>query len=253
MLSLIEYIKNEFGLLAIDLNDVKLYYSKLKNKFKDCIGLSIYVDNKSINRYIISFNAEINKQTINVNRNVKININAYSIDNVFIDFKAFDVNSMKIIDIKPIKKDELTVEELYKFFNYKANVFDDTKLFQEYYGLMDDTKNNPYFIEDDKLKVKIGHLHEELNEIEKAVENKDLSEFADAIIDLIYVAAGLGALCKLPMHELWNDVQNSNMVGKERVKSLDTATKRKTTFDVRKTKDWIGPRGKEIINYVSHE
>lgn len=253
MLSLVEYIKNEFGLSAIDLNDIKLYYNKLKNKFKDYIGLSIYVDNKSINRYIINFNEEINKQTISINHNVKININAYSIDNVFIDFKAFDVNSMKIIDIKPIKKDELTTEELYKFFNYKANVFDDTKLFQEYYGLMDDTKNNPYFIEDDKLKVKIGHLHEELGEIEKAVENKDLSEFADAIIDLIYVAAGLGALCKLPMHELWNDVQNSNMVGKERVKSLDTATKRKTTFDVRKTKDWIGPRGKEIINYVSHE
>ena len=99
--------------------------------------------------------------------------------------------------------------------------------------------------------MKIGHLKEELAEIEKAAENGDLAEFADGIIDLIYVASGLGNLCRLPMHELWNDVQNSNMVGKERVTSLDNATKRGSTFDVRKGPNWVGPMGKNIIENIS--
>jgi hypothetical protein len=103
------------------------------------------------------------------------------------------------------------------------------------------------------LDVKIGHLKEELAEIEKAAANGDLVEFADGIIDLIYVAAGLGALCRLPMHQLWNDVQNSNMVGKERVTSLDNATKRGTTFDVRKGPNWVGPRGADIIKIATEK
>lgn len=239
------YVSLELNISPEDLNDddiFNLQINRLKKKYKDYIGLSFNVENSYlIKRIIIRFDASIIKNIV------------YSINNIPIDCESSSINSMKIVDIKPIKKSELTDKELYDFFNYTSNVFDDTKEFQEYYGLMDDTKNIPYFIEDEKLNVKIGHLHEELEEIEKAVKNKDLSEFADAIIDLIYVAAGLGALCKLPMHALWNDVQNSNMVGKERVTSLDNATKRKSTFDVRKTAEWVGPRGKDIIKIESEK
>ena len=99
--------------------------------------------------------------------------------------------------------------------------------------------------------MKIGHLEEELAEIKKAAENGDLVEFADGIIDLIYVASGLGNLCRLPMHQLWNDVQNSNMIGKVRVKSLSDATKRGSTFDVKKGPNWVGPRGADIIKIAT--
>ena len=97
------------------------------------------------------------------------------------------------------------------------------------------------------MAVKVGHLHEELDELEKAWANGDLAEAADALIDLVYVANGAMNLCNLPASVLWRDVQNSNMIGKERVKSLDNATKRGSTFDVKKTKDWVGPRGSELI------
>jgi hypothetical protein len=148
----------------------------------------------------------------------------------------------------------MTPEEIAMLFNHISNVFDDTFDFQVKYGLMtreEMFEKAPYFIQKDNLMMKIGHLEEELAEIKKAAENNDIVEFADGIIDLIYVAAGLGNLCRLPMHQLWNDVQNSNMVGKERVTSLDNATKRGSTFDVRKTDKWVGPRGAEIIEHFS--
>jgi hypothetical protein len=162
------------------------------------------------------------------------------------------LNGYEVENIKPILKTEMSTEEVAMLFNHISNVFDDTFDFQVKYGLMtreEMFEKAPYFIQKDNLMMKIGHLEEELAEIKKAAENNDLSEFADGIIDLIYVASGLGNLCRLPMHQLWNDVQNSNMVGKERVTSLDNATKRGSTFDVRKTDKWVGPRGADIIEY----
>lgn len=173
-----------------------------------------------------------------------------------IGFSIFDasLNGYDIETIRPVLKTEMTAEEVYKLFSFYSNIFDDTFDFQVKYGLMtaeEMFEQEPYFIEKSNLMMKIGHLKEELAEIEKAAENNDIAEFADGIIDLIYVAAGLGNLCRLPMHQLWNDVQNSNMVGKERVTSLDNATKRGSTFDVRKTANWVGPRGADIIKVVA--
>lgn len=165
-----------------------------------------------------------------------------------------NLNGYEIEDIKPILKSEMTSEEVFQLFSYVPDIFVDTFDFQVKYGLMtreEMFEKAPYFIQKDNLMMKIGHLEEELAEIKKAAENNDIVEFADGIIDLIYVAAGLGDLCRLPMHQLWNDVQNSNMVGKERVTSLDNATKRGSTFDVRKTDKWVGPRGADIIKHFS--
>lgn len=175
-------------------------------------------------------------------------------NNVMACTKFDTINGIDIENIEPVTKDTLDDKEVVLLFAHEANVFDDTFDFQVKYGLMSREEmfeKAPYFIEKDNLMMKIGHLKEELAEIEKAAENGDLAEFADGIIDLIYVAAGLGNLCRLPMKELWNDVQNSNMVGKERVTSLDNATKRGSTFDVRKTDKWVGPRGADIIKHFS--
>ncbi len=177
-----------------------------------------------------------------------------TINNVTACTFLHEINGMRIESIEPVTKDTLDAKEVALLFAHEANVFDDTFDFQVKYGLMSREEmfeKAPYFIEKDNLMMKIGHLKEELAEIEKAAENGDLTEFADGIIDLIYVAAGLGNLCRLPMKELWNDVQNSNMVGKERVTSLDNATKRGSTFDVRKTDKWVGPRGADIIKHFS--
>lgn len=178
----------------------------------------------------------------------------HTINGIGFDIHESNLNGYGIESIKPILKTEMTSEEVVMLFSHTSNVFDDTFDFQIKYGLMTHEEmfeKAPYFIQKDNLMMKIGHLEEELAEIKKAAENNDLAEFADGIIDLIYVASGLGNLCRLPMHQLWNDVQNSNMVGKERVTSLDNATKRGSTFDVRKTDKWVGPRGANIIEHFS--
>lgn len=157
-----------------------------------------------------------------------------------------------IKEIKCYSKKDVTISELmnrYDTFDDR-NVFDDTLDFQVKYGLME--KDNyifqkPDFLPEENMLMKIGHLQEELDEIKKSYENRDLAETADRLMDLIYVAAGLCNLMRLPCSYLWNDVQNSNMAFKERVTSLENATKRGSTFDVRKTDKWIAPRGQEII------
>lgn len=197
--------------------------------------------------YIFALNPKLENYYPSCERIQTINGIGFSID-------ESNLNGHEIEEIKPILKTQMTPEEIAMLFNHISNVFDDTFDFQVKYGLMtreEMFEKAPYFIQKDNLMMKIGHLEEELAEIKKAAENNDIVEFADGIIDLIYVAAGLGNLCRLPMHQLWNDVQNSNMVGKERVTSLDNATKRGSTFDVRKTDKWVGPRGAEIIEHFS--
>ena len=220
-------------------------FEQLANKFTDYIGLIINMEDTDY-RYVVSFNepslfCQDDKGQFEV---------VYSINNVRIDTDKDTINNKKIKGIQLASKKDLTPQELYMIFSDVPDVFGDTERFQKFYGLMSDDEDKseaPYFIKKENLMMKIGHLEEELAEIKKAAENGDLTEFADGIIDLIYVASGLGNLCRLPMYQLWNDVQNSNMVGKVRVKSLDDATKRGSTFDVKKGPNWVGPRGAEII------
>lgn len=174
-------------------------------------------------------------------------------DNVeYVGSNAFSVDEkefLKITNIRCLTKKDVSIDDLLRYYNFagrKSNVFDDTNFFQRHFGLKHE-EGKPGFLSEEQMNMKLGHLSEEFNEILKAYKERDIVEVADGLMDLIYVAAGLANLMNLPCHELWKDVQNSNIAYKERVTSLDNATKRGSTFDVRKTKDWIAPRGKEII------
>lgn len=159
------------------------------------------------------------------------------------------MESLKITNIRCLTKKDVDIDDLITYYKYEgkpANVFGDTDFFQIHFGLKTE-QNKPSFLSEEQMNMKLGHLSEEFNEILKAYKERDIVEVADGLMDLIYVAAGLANLMNLPCHELWKDVQNSNIAYKERVTSLDNATKRGSTFDVHKTKDWIAPRGKEII------
>lgn len=120
----------------------------------------------------------------------------------------------------------------------------DTMDFQKKYGLWDEKVYG--FLPDENMKVKVGHLKEEMVEIEKALENKDLSEFCDGIIDLVYVALGTLNLMNMPVKALWNDVHVRNM---QKIRATaDNMGKRGSTFDVIKPEGWTGPRTSEIID-----
>lgn len=165
--------------------------------------------------------------------------------------------SQYISKVEIRSKSEVSLHDLEQRYNvinderqrYVANVFRDTFYFQLKYGLMDLKFGYiPHFIPDEFMKKYINHAQEELDEVKKAYESRNLYECADGLMDLIYVAAGLCGLMNLPSIALWQDVQNSNMAFKKRVLSLDDATKRHSTFDVKKCENWIAPRGKEIID-----
>lgn len=128
----------------------------------------------------------------------------------------------------------------------KSDVFSDTGSFQVKYGLLEPDYTQVGFLEDSKMMVKINHLKEELNEIEKAYSNKDFAEFCDGLIDLIYVASGTLNLTNAPADILWNDVHCRNM---QKVRATkDNVGKRGSTFDVIKPEGWQGPRTKDIID-----
>lgn len=74
-------------------------------------------------------------------------------------------------------------------------------------------KETPAIPGEDRCKLRINLLEEELNELKEAIENKDLVEIADAFCDIQYVLSGaileFGLTHKF--QALFDEVQRSNM------------------------------------------
>ena len=73
--------------------------------------------------------------------------------------------------------------------------------------------DKPQIPSDDRCKLRVSLLQEELNELQEAISNKDLIEIADALCDIQYVLSG--AVLEFGLGdkfvELFNEVQRSNM------------------------------------------
>lgn len=69
----------------------------------------------------------------------------------------------------------------------------------------------PTDLTQDEMKLHLGLIEEELNELREALEDFDTQETFDALIDLKYVVTGMGVHMGLPMDEGWKEVQLSNM------------------------------------------
>ena len=59
--------------------------------------------------------------------------------------------------------------------------------------------------------LRLGLIDEELDELKLAVKNKDLSEVADALTDILYVTYGAGHSFGIDLDKCFEEVQNSNM------------------------------------------
>ena len=90
-------------------------------------------------------------------------------------------------------------------------------------------------------------LLEELFELERAHAAGNLSEFADALVDLIYVALGTASLAGLPFNEHWAEVQRANMTKERAASSSDPRSKRKHHLDVVKPAGWTAPNHEPIL------
>ena len=87
--------------------------------------------------------------------------------------------------------------------------FEKVKLFMQTYGQEVKTKAN--FSEEKTNKLRVDLIKEELEELTKAMDEKDLLEVADALTDILYVTYGAGHAFGINLDKCFDEVQRSNM------------------------------------------
>ena len=87
--------------------------------------------------------------------------------------------------------------------------FEKVKLFMQTYGQEVKTKAN--FSDEKTNKLRVDLIKEELEELTKAMDEKDLLEVADALTDILYVTYGAGHAFGINLDKCFDEVQRSNM------------------------------------------
>ena len=87
--------------------------------------------------------------------------------------------------------------------------FEKVKLFMDTYG--QEVKDKAEFSDVKTNKLRIDLIKEELEELTKAMNDKNLLEVADALTDILYVTYGAGHAFGIDLDKCFDEVQNSNM------------------------------------------
>ena len=87
--------------------------------------------------------------------------------------------------------------------------FEKVKLFMQTYG--QEVKAKANFSDEKTNKLRIDLIKEELDELTKAMDEKDLLEVADALTDILYVTYGAGHAFGINLDKCFDEVQRSNM------------------------------------------
>ena len=87
--------------------------------------------------------------------------------------------------------------------------FQKVKIFMQTFG--QEVKLNPSFSTEKINDLRYNLIKEELDELKRAMENKDLLEVADALTDILYVTYGAGIAFGIDLDKCFEEVQNSNM------------------------------------------
>ena len=87
--------------------------------------------------------------------------------------------------------------------------FEKVKIFMETFGREVKSKSS---LSSDKINsLRLSLIQEELDELNKAIQDKDIVEVADALTDILYVTYGAGHAFGIDLDQCFNEVQNSNM------------------------------------------
>ena len=87
--------------------------------------------------------------------------------------------------------------------------FESVKKFMETFG--QEIKEKAEFPSDKITSLRHYLIKEELNELKEAIDNKDITEVADALTDILYVTYGAGHAFGINLDKCFDEVQNSNM------------------------------------------
>ena len=87
--------------------------------------------------------------------------------------------------------------------------FEKVKIFMETFGQEVKSKSS---LSSDKINsLRLSLIQEELDELNKAIQDKDIVEVADALTDILYVTYGAGHAFGIDLDQCFDEVQNSNM------------------------------------------
>ena len=87
--------------------------------------------------------------------------------------------------------------------------FKKVKIFMETFG--QEVKSKPSLSSEKINSLRLSLIQEELDELKKAIQDKDIVEVADALTDILYVTYGAGHAFGIDLDQCFNEVQNSNM------------------------------------------
>lgn len=87
--------------------------------------------------------------------------------------------------------------------------FEKVKNFMITYG--QEVKESASFPDENIIKLRIKLIQEELEELEQALNDKNLLEVADALTDILYVTYGAGHSFGINLDACFEEVQRSNM------------------------------------------
>jgi predicted HAD superfamily Cof-like phosphohydrolase len=87
--------------------------------------------------------------------------------------------------------------------------FEKVKKFMQTFG--QEVKTKASFPGEKITNLRSKLIEEELSELKEAIENKDITEVADALTDILYVTYGAGHAFGINLDKCFDEVQNSNM------------------------------------------
>ena len=87
--------------------------------------------------------------------------------------------------------------------------FEKVKKFMITYG--QEVKESASFPDENIIKLRLKLIKEELEELEQALNDKNLLEVADALTDILYVTYGAGHSFGINLDACFDEVQRSNM------------------------------------------
>ena len=87
--------------------------------------------------------------------------------------------------------------------------FEKVKTFMTTYG--QEVKESASFPDENITKLRLKLIKEELEELEQALNDKNLLEVADALTDILYVTYGAGHSFGINLDACFEEVQRSNM------------------------------------------
>tara|TARA_B100000780_G_scaffold277497_1_gene248332 strand:+ start:1070 stop:1411 length:342 start_codon:yes stop_codon:yes gene_type:complete len=74
-----------------------------------------------------------------------------------------------------------------------------------------EVKDKTQFPNENIIQLRCDLIKEELEELNQAIKDKDMTEVADALTDILYVTYGAGHAFGIDLDECFDEVQKSNM------------------------------------------